>query len=215
MRLGRVVWQSLKDLWEEILLAIGLSLLWWLALITIIASAPATVALADFGYRIAREQRVSLDEARATLRQHFWLSWRLGLASLLGIIIIAGNLWFYAHLTGWLRIIAVVFIYLALAWLGVTIYVFSLVSAMKTPSARQVYRNAAILAFANPVYSLVIVVVLGLLVAVSIVIPPLGLAVAPALAAILCGHALVDRLELAAERRGKERRGDTQAGSNE
>ena len=199
-RFGRVLRQGVKDLWDEIGLSIGLSLLWWLAMITVVLSAPATVALADFGYRMARQQRVGLDEAKATLRQHFWMSWRLGLAALLGAVVIAGNIWFYAQMTGWLRILAVLFIYLALAWLAINVYALPMIGAMKAPSLRQIYRNAAIIAFANPVYSLLLVTVLAVMVAAGLIFPPLGLTVTPALIAIVSARALADRLDLAAEK---------------
>lgn len=200
MRVLRVLGCSFRDTYSELFLIIGLSLLWWLATITVVASAPATAALASIGYRLAQEQRVNLDFAREAFRQHFWLSWRVGIINLVSGFLIAFNLVFYSRTQGWSQLLVFLFLYLAIAWLSVQLYAYPLISAMEEPSMKLVLRNAALITFANPVFSLLLVIALSLVTVLALVVPVLALLLLPGFAAILGGRALADRLELAGER---------------
>lgn len=195
MRFLRVLGYSVRDAYDELFLVMGLSVLWFLAQITVVAAAPATAALACIGYRLAREQRVSLDFAKEAFREHFWLSWRTGLAGLAVGAVIAGNIVFYARLESWLQGLVLFFLFLALAWISVWAYAFPLISAMKTPSGWGILRNAAILTFASPVFSLALAATLIALAVLSLILV-LPLLVAPGLASIIGGRALVDRLDV-------------------
>ncbi len=200
MRLLRVFWHGLKDVYGELFLIIGLSLLWWLAMVTIIAAAPATTALSLIGYRLASEQRVNMDFAKAAFKQHFKLSWRIGLVTLAGTIIIAANLNFYAQVGGILRAAVILFLYLALAWIAINLYMYPLVHALDRPSMWLALRNAALITFANPIYSLGLVLGLLILTAVSVMVPVLVVMLLPGLTAIIGARALLDRLEVAEQR---------------
>jgi uncharacterized membrane protein YesL len=203
MRLLRIIGLSFRDTYNELFLMVILSLLWWLAMITVVASAPATLALAHIGYRIAREKRVDFDFAKEAFRNHFWLGWRIGIVGLVSLIIIIGNLLFYLQLEGWLQGLAFFFLYLLTAWLTVFLYGFALVSAMKDRSMRAVLRNAALLTFANPIFSFLLALALVLLAGISVLVI-LPLLLAPGLVAIMGGRALVDRLEVMEEKRARQ-----------
>lgn len=195
MRLLRVIGLSFRDVYNELFLMVILSLLWWLAMITVVASAPATTALAYIGYRIARERRVDFDFAKDAFRKHFWLGWRIGIVALVSLVIVIGNMLFYLQLEGWLQGLAFFFLYLLTAWLTIFLYGFALVSAMDAPSLRAALRNAALLTFANPIFSFLLALALVLLAGLSVLLI-LPLLLAPGLVAIIGGRALVDRLEV-------------------
>ena len=200
-----VLGRSLKDLWEELFLVIGLSLLWWLAVILLVGGPPATVALTTIGYRLGREQRVNLDFARETFKENFWISWRLGLFAAAGAIVIAGNIYFYLQQSGsWLQVLTFVFLYLALALLTVLLYAFPFVQAMTPATALGALRNAAIIAFANPLFSLILLLGMGVLTAVAIALPILAVLLLPGLLGIISGRALANRLDAAEIRRSQQ-----------
>lgn len=203
MHVLRVVGSSLRDLWEELFLVLGLSLLWWLAVITVVGVAPATTAVAAIGYRLARGERVGLDFAKEAFREHFWLSWRVGLVSLVVAGLIAFNVVFYAQAAGWPRLLVIFFLYLGVAWAAVNLYAFPLIPAMEIPSMRLVLRNAAVIAFANPVFSLLLILIIGVLTVIALILPVLAVVVLPGLVGILSGHALVDRLQVAEARHNR------------
>jgi len=193
----QVLTRSLRTTWEELLTLAGLSLLWWVGLLLIVGAAPATTALATMSYQAAQGNAISISQAWAVFRRQFWLSWRIGLAALISGGLILFNLWFYAQQENWLRLLAFLFIYLGFAWLTIHLYIFGLLTALKTPSARQAYRNAAILAFSNPLYSLGILLFLAIFTLISLIFPPLAIFVWPGASAMLAGHALLDRLQTA------------------
>lgn len=198
MRLLQVIGLSFRDIYNELFLMVILSLLWWLAMVTVVASAPATTALAHIGYRIARERRVDFDFAKETFRKHFWLGWRIGIVGLVSLIVVVGNMLFYLQLEGWLQGLAFFFLYLLTAWVTIFLYGFAMVSAMDAPTMRAALRNALLMTFANPIFSFILALALILLAGLSVILI-LPLLLAPGLIAIIGGRALVDRLEVMEE----------------
>ncbi|MEA3336074.1 MAG: hypothetical protein U9R25_09220 [Chloroflexota bacterium] len=200
MRSLKVIWSSFRSLYDELFLMIGLSLLWWLAVVTIVAGPPATTALASIGYRLGNGQRVGLDHAKESFLGHFWLSWKLGLAGLVGMAVIFGNIFFYNSLDNWLRTLVILFLYLAIAWIAILLYVFPMPEAMETPGALDILRNAAIMALASPGFTFLILLGLAIVLAICLALPFLLLLIAPGIIAIISGTALADRIAVAEEK---------------
>lgn len=228
MRAFVVLWRTILSFYGELFLLVGMSTLWWLtggiSLVAVILfgwpmiqvggpwwlmpllaipAGPATAALAHMLRRTAREQRAD--------RSYFWegfrLYWRKALA--LGAIAAASlsmvllNVIFYFSQEHWLlRALTALWLYLFFALLGILLYLFPVLVGLEKPTIASALRTAAALAFANPLFTFLLVVLATLLTAVNIAFAVLVIFAWPALLVLLGEHSLllfIDRAGLGAE----------------
>jgi len=116
--------QALRDLYEDLMLLCGVSLVWWVANLLIIPGPPATAGLYYLAHRIVHEQRVEFSFFRQEARERFGRSWLVAGISLLVLIVFAANIIFYIQFESFVRYAAVVCAYFILMWLAIQIYVF-------------------------------------------------------------------------------------------
>jgi len=223
MRAFLVAWRSLVSFYNEMFLLMGVNLLWWLtggfligaavflawpmlqlggpwwlAPLIAIPAGPATAALANVTHRAARDLRVDRSFFTDGLREY----WRkaLGLAALLaaGDVLFFLNILFYANRPEpLLAILALPFAVLLAYWLAVQIYAFPVLVGMKEPAVLPALKIAAMMAFANPLFSALIIVIAGLLTGLSAVLAILLLIAWPGIVIMLGAHALKLVVELA------------------
>lgn len=139
---------------------------------------PTTAAL----HRIARP----LSEERAThwraffthLRADLVWSTKLIATLVLGLFMIQLNIGFYsASASSVLRFVGILFITALIIWLGVALYAFPLAVRQEDQRLRTTLRNAVVLVLANSPGVLISLVMLGLLAALLLFLPPLFLLV--------------------------------------
>ncbi len=138
--------------------------------------------------------------------------WRqaLGLAALLalGDMLLFVNILFYANRPEpLLPLLALFFVVLLAYWLAAQIYVFPILVALKQPGVIAALKTAAMMAFANPLFSVLILVIAGLLTVLSVVLAILLLIVWPGIVVMLGTHAL----KLVLERAGMQAEDDSDA----
>ncbi len=183
-----------------VLLAGGLRSPFWLAPLIAIPAGPANVALASAARQVARDLRVD--------RGYFWdgfrTHWRRALAlyavamAIMALLLL--NIQFYAFQSaGLLQALAILWVYLAALWCAATLCLPAILAGLKGPTLPGALRTAALLAFANPFYGFVLVLLALLLTAVSVVLVLPLLLAWPFLMALLGEHALM----LLVERAGK------------
>lgn len=216
MRAFVVVWRTILSFYGELFFLVGMSTLWWLTggislaavvllgwpmiqvggpwwLIPMLAvpAGPATAALAHVLRRTAREQRVD----RSYLWEGFRLYWRRALAlsaiTAAGISMVLLNVMFYFAQGQWfLRALTALWLYLFVALLGMLLYLFPVLVGLEEPTIGNTLRTALALTFANPFYSIVLVLLAGLLTALNIGLAVLLIFVWPALMVLLGEHSL-------------------------
>jgi uncharacterized membrane protein YesL len=89
-----------------------------------------------------------------------------------------------------LRTIAIVWGYLLVVWLSVQVYVYPIYASLEQPSLGMALRMAALAVLANPLFSVLLLVVAGALTALCVALPILLPIAWPALMALLGEHAL-------------------------
>ncbi len=223
MRAFLVAWRSLVSIYNELFLLIGVNLLWWLAGGFFIAAAiilgwplveiggpwwlapfiaipagPATAALANVAHRAARDLHVDRTFFTDGLRQY----WRkaLGVSALLalGDALLILNILFYISREGSpVQVLSLFFLVLLAYWLSVQIYVFPVLVGIKQPTVLGALKMALMMAFANPLFSALIVVLAGLLSGLSVVLAVLVLVIWPTVVVMLGTHALKLMAEMA------------------
>ncbi len=156
---------------------------------------PANAAMAAAARRAARELHID--------RSFFWdglrTYWRqaLGLSSISMLImaLLMVNVGFYWRMSGFIQFVAILFLYLLLFWLSVQIYLFPVLVGLKEPTILAALKTASVLAFANPLFSIVLLLLAIVLTVLSIVIPLLLLFAWPAFMLLLGEHSLMVFME--------------------
>ncbi len=226
MRAFLVTWRAIRSYYEDLFLLVGMSGLWWivggffvggavvlgwpvlqvggpwwlmpLAPLLAIPAGPATAALANVVRRAAREQHVD--------RSYFWEGlrtyWRRALAlsaiSMTVLSLLLLNLLFYlAQPNALLRATVVLWLYLVVAWLSAQIYLYPVLIGLEQPTVLDALRISIMLVFANPFFSIVLVVLAIALTALSVGLAILLLLAWPALMLLMGEHAsklMVERI---------------------
>jgi uncharacterized membrane protein YesL len=234
MRAFLVTWRSLVSLYNELFLLIGMSLLWWLtggfflaiaillgwpmlyiggpwwlAPIIVIPAGPAAAALAHVTHRVARELRAD----RSFFFEGFREYWKkaLGVSAILAVVtsVLTLNLLFYiSRPEPIVQALSLLFILLLVYWFSVQIYAFPILVGMKEPSVLGAIKMALMMAFANPLFSVLIVVIAALLTGLSIVLAVLVVLAWPAIMLLLGSHSLKLVVERAAPQAEEGSEGD-------
>lgn len=189
MKALRTFWLAIRDLYEELMLLSGVSMLWWLAVLLIVPGPPATAGLCYLAHRIVHEQRVGFGFFWEEAKGRFAKSWQLVGVDLLGLLIIGTNFYFYLRLEGFWRYVAILWIYLFLLWVGMQIYLFPLLFEMEEPRLAWLLRNAVLLALFRPGYTLLLVILLLMTTFLSSALFILMIVAWPALMALVSARA--------------------------
>jgi hypothetical protein len=220
-----ITWQSLKDLWDELVFLIMLNVVWglsillalapWLLLgsanlglalgLSLLLCIPIPIvsgALCFVTNQIAHERAVGWNTFFAGLRLYWRKSLAVALINLVVLILIAANLQFYAvYLEGsWTDFAVAAWILLAIYWAIAQIYWFPMILELKNEKVFLALRNALSLVLVSPGFSLVLAVILLILtiLCIGLTIPPmLFMAV---LLLLIINHATISRITVISER---------------
>lgn len=199
----RAVGRSFRDWWDEMFLMVGVNLVWALLALPLVTFCPATMGATYLTSEKARGRRVEFELFWRGFRTYFGKSWALGGINAVVTAMVIVNILFYLQQTSWLFYFTIIWIYVLLIWLGVTLYVFPLAIHQEDKSVKLVYRNAALLALGRPVFTLIVTVVQVLLLALSVALSPLLLLVYVPLSCLISNHALLISLDEVEARRAK------------
>ena len=167
-RAVRVVWDSLRDFYDDAALLIAVNILWVGLSLPLITLPPATGGLYYVTNRIAHGYAVRVRTFFEGFRQYFVKSWQLALANLLVLAVTWANLVFYGQLDSpWLRYLRILLLYLLAFWLAMQMYTFPLLLEQEDKRLKLVLRNAAFLVLADPVFTVILAVLLLVAVALS------------------------------------------------
>lgn len=187
----KIFWQSIRDLFDEVFVLMLANLVWvainlplmglaiflsvgapalGLAafLIGLLPLGPSTVGLYTIVERIADGRVAKAGQLFDGFRQYRRLSWNIYLPWGLGLAIILVNLYFYAQLSSTLgSFLFFAFLYLTLVWFALLIYIGPLLLIQRDKRLRVVARNASLMALGRPIYTLITLVLMGVIMFVS------------------------------------------------
>jgi uncharacterized membrane protein YesL len=151
-----------------------------------IPAGPATAALAVVTRRVARELHVD----RSFYFEGFRMYWRKALAlSAIGmgvLVLLLLNLTFYFNQpNALLQAVSFLWMYLILFWLAMGLYVFPILVGMENPTVLGALKTSALAAFANPLFTLLLLLLAIALTAVSVVLAILVILAWPAVMLLL------------------------------
>jgi len=195
MKAFAITWRGLAGLFDELFLYIFLSVLWWVGVILVLPAGPVTLALHNVANRTANYKRVDMSLFWGSLRKNIGASWLLFGGSLVAIVGLLANIWFYGVRSGWFFVIAIAWAWVLLIVLMAGQFFFPLFWQQADRRLILIVRNAVIMAFRYPLFSLLLMILQLILFAVSIVIPIFVVLIAPALIALIANFGMVHILQ--------------------
>ncbi len=230
----RVIWQGLKDLWEEFVVLIVMNIVW--TLVALLASAPllllgqtdlilglalsfvlfwllpiVTGALCFVANQVTRGNAIGWHTFADGLKRYWLKSVVVAAIGIVALILIATNILFYTvQLQGaWTNFAVSIWAVLGIYWLIVQIYWFPMLLELESERIFLSLRNALALPIITPGFSLTILVVLTVLaVLCTITAVPLALFMA-ALFLLIANRATRSRLEMIRQKHERRHGGST------
>lgn len=191
----RVTWETLRDWWDSMVGLATFNLVWLGLSLTVILCPPATAGLYAVTNCIAHGKGQHLDDFVMAARRYAWLSWRWALVNGALAIALAVNFVFYGAIeSSGALVIQIALLSVGSGWLVTQFYTWPFLIEQEQKQLRLALRNALFLSLANPLYTLILLVVASLVVVFSLVaILPLGFFTMSFLA-LLGNRAVVERL---------------------
>jgi uncharacterized membrane protein YesL len=193
----QITFSGLKDIWEDIWTVLVCNLLWILSNLLIIPGPPATLALFYYGNRLAHGEAADVGDYWQAFRRYWGPGWRWGVVNLVVMGILIGDF----ILTGQSNLsqsgqLGRSFYLAALAgWLVVQFFALPFLFEQQDLSVRQALRNGLLLITRNPVFSISLVGLLGLVLVLGFVLFMLSIAFGGVLLACIANRAVINRLE--------------------
>lgn len=193
MNIFRTFWKSGRELFEELLIVMASNMLWLLVnlplglalLITwslgaiapliavlmlgTLSFGPSNAGLCVIAQRITEGRTSNWRHFVQGMREYAVLSWKIYGWWLLGLVVIIFNLQFY-NLSGSQisAFISIVFLYFLIVWCGLLIYIGPLMVLQTDKRVRVIARNAALMTFGRPLFTLGTLILMVLVLGVSI-----------------------------------------------
>lgn len=152
---------------------------------------PGNVALGGLTRIAAGPDVPRFSAFRAAFAQHWKLAARCALVSVLVLAILVWNVSFYLGFgPGWPFIVTIVWLYAALFWLSLHIYLVPLMVHVAEPRVLNLYRRAAFIALGHAPYTVLLLVLLLAIALITVVFLPVYVLLGPAVVSLAQAHAL-------------------------
>jgi uncharacterized membrane protein YesL len=211
-----VAWRALVSFYNDFFFLAGMSLLWWatggvlagaalgagwmllrsggpwwLAPLLAIPAGPASAAMANVARRAARDLHVDRTDYLEGLRRYWRQALALSAISMAILALLLLNIVFYAS-RGSALLVALAFFwgYLTVFWMGVLLYLYPVLVGLDAPTISGALRIAVAMAFAKPIFSLVLLILAAVLTGISVVLAVTLFAAWPAVMVLLGEHSV-------------------------
>jgi hypothetical protein len=221
-----IAWRALVSYYNDLLFLAGLSLLWWvtggvlvgvavvvgwillasegpwwLAPLLAIPAGPASAAIANVARRSAR----NLHADHAHYLEGLRLYWRQALAlsaissAVMSLLLL--NVVFYSSRTTALPwVLTFLWVYLSIFWLGVQLYLYPVLVGLQVPTVSGALRMAAAMVLANPLFSIILLILAAILTGIGVALAVTLFAAWPAVMSLLGEHSVKLFVEQAAQK---------------
>ncbi|MDQ3523921.1 MAG: hypothetical protein M3451_02575 [Chloroflexota bacterium] len=172
VRFAKLFLRGLKDVYDQFVLLMMVSVLWWVCVLLIVPGPPATVAL----FRMADPRNQSeLPELRDFFRiigESFRTAWAVAALTLPVILVLLWNTLFFQGGASWFTILVPLWIVMVFIALILMLYAFATVATMES-GVRNAFRGATFLMVMRPFSSglLIIIVFVVMVLLAALVLP--------------------------------------------
>ena len=195
----RVIVKTVKDFWGDMFMLVLMNLFTLLCTIVIIPGPPAWAALYAMCNRISNEYAVSWEGYFEAFRTYFKKSWIYAAIMIVISVLIVFNFYWYGQVFGeqaWVPWVRGAWLAVGFFWLVVNFYVLPFLMEQEDKRLRVALRNAALIAAANPLFTFVLLLMLGIVLGVSLVLTPVFVLMGLAIVALLGSEAVVNRVNV-------------------
>ncbi len=207
----RVVWRSLRDVYDEMFLLLGVNSFTLLMCLPVVTIPPSLAGAAFVAHRVAHGLAFAPRDFWEGFRIYFWPSWKVAVLSLAGWLVLAMNLLFYSRQTDpYLRLLVILWAFVGFVWLALQFYLFPLLVYQRDKGVWALFKNAAILAVSRPLFNLVLLVIVVVMAGVMVLSGVLAALFLFVVVSVIGAVALRYRLEPDGwDKRGEEPQDDT------
>jgi uncharacterized membrane protein YesL len=188
-----VLWQTLKDTWEELYSIAIVNLVWLFASLTIVLFPVTAAGMYYVANRVAHGKTFHFSDFIEGIKKYWWRSLVWFLANIFFVWLLYVNLYFYtANFQGnWVFILGGFWLAVLFFWLTMQMYFWPVLIEQDRPNLLRAWRNSAYLILASPFYAFFMVVfTVALAVASTALTLPL-IFVGMGLVAILANNAVL------------------------
>jgi uncharacterized membrane protein YesL len=134
------------------------------ALLAILPLAPANAGLYTIAQRVSEGRVIAWRLFFEGFREYLRLSWQVYGLWALGLLLIASNFSFYGGIaSGVGAFVRILLLYLLIVWFGLLIYIGPLMVLQTDKRLRVIARNAFLMVFGRPIFTLVTLILMALL----------------------------------------------------
>lgn len=208
----RVVWRSLRDVYDDMFMLIGVNSFALLMCLPVVTIPPALAGVAFVAHRVAHGLAFAPRDFWAGFRLYLWDSWKVAIPSLVGWFLLAVNLLFYGQQADpYLRLLVILWGFVGFVWLGVQFYLPPLLVYQQDRRVGALFKSAAILAVSRPLFNLVLLVVVAVMAAGMVLSGVLAALFLFSVVSVIGAVALRYLLEPEGwDKRGEEAQGDAE-----
>jgi hypothetical protein len=201
-----VLWRAMKAVWEDLLLLVLMNLLAVFGTLFIIPAPGLWAGLHVVCNRCVTGYSISWDIFFKAFRSFYRLFLPMCLFSIVVSVLIAINFVFYANqLAGesWGAWVQGAWLAVGFMWLAVQFYVYAFYIEQEDRRWRTAFRNAGLIAGANPLFTLFLLLITTmLLVVVTVFMPPVFALIGMVFWVMVSTSAVVNRVEVYRKRMG-------------
>ncbi len=157
----------------------------------------AMLALHHVANRVANDYAISWDIYWAAFRTHFKKAWLFNVFAHFVTIAIPINAVWYPQMFGsqtWVSWVQGAWLALGLFWVAISFYVMAFYAEQESKRWRTALRNSALIAAANPIFTLTLLIVVGLLMGLSLLLTPVFILLGLAVWTMFGSEAVVNRV---------------------
>jgi protein-S-isoprenylcysteine O-methyltransferase Ste14 len=189
--MGRVI----KATYEELFLVVGLSVAWWAGTLLIVTAPMTTAGVQNVANRIANYKRSNFDFFWSGARTHIGRGVLLFFILLLAPPLVVFSINFYFQQQGWLVLFGILMAWVLLILLMGGQYFFPLFWQQNEPDLKLIVRNGLLISVRHPLYSILMLLFQGVLIALSFVLVVPVMLLLPGMIALSQNFALVGLLQ--------------------
>lgn len=190
-----VFWETIRDWYNGMVGLAMMNFIWLVATLTVVLMPPVTAGLYVMTNSIGHGTGGRLEDMIAGAWEYAWLSYQWALVNVVAAIMFAVGFWFYgATETALGAVIQAIFTILIGLWLMVQFYVWPFLIEQEDKRLTIGLKNALFLTLANPIYTLLLISIVAVALAISVAtVLPIAVFAATFIS-LLGNRAVIERL---------------------
>lgn len=193
----KIIAASLRDTWLDLWSALVCNIVWLFATVLIIPGPPVTLALFYYANQTVHEESVNVTDFFKSIGRFWKTGWRWGIINLVVMAVLVVDVYLSGNQTQSTMTLFFRGIYFTLIafWLLLQIFSLPFLLEQEKPAVIQALRNGALMIGRNLIFSLSLLVLLLLVLALGIPAFMLSVALGGMFTALVGNRAMISRIQ--------------------